>query len=112
MVRRGSTVRVRQRALKSLQIELFVVFAESWTMQTRQRRIACNAKMLPGHGEGMRSPGREAHESEEQLRRLYTLHGRPVLAYALRRTSSAEDAADAVAETFLVAWRRLDSVPS
>jgi RNA polymerase sigma factor (sigma-70 family) len=60
----------------------------------------------------MRSPGRGVHDSEEQLRRLYTLHGRPVLAYALRRTSSAEDAADAVAETFLVAWRRLDSVPS
>jgi RNA polymerase sigma-70 factor (ECF subfamily) len=52
------------------------------------------------------------HDSEEQLRRLYALHGRPVLAYALRRTPSAEDAADAVAETFLVAWRRLDSVPS
>lgn len=60
----------------------------------------------------MRSPGRGAHDSEEQLRRLYALHGRPVLAYALRRTSSAEDAADAVAETFLVAWRRLDSIPS
>jgi RNA polymerase sigma-70 factor (ECF subfamily) len=30
-----------------------------------------------------------------------------VLAYALRRTSR-EDAADVVAETFLVAWRRLD----
>jgi DNA-directed RNA polymerase specialized sigma24 family protein len=42
-------------------------------------------------------------DSEERLRRLYALHGRPVLAYALRRTASAEDAADAVAETFLVA---------
>jgi RNA polymerase sigma-70 factor (ECF subfamily) len=60
----------------------------------------------------MRSPAGGAHDSEEQLRRLYTLHGRPVLAYALRRTSSPEDAADIVAETFLVAWRRLDSVPS
>lgn len=60
----------------------------------------------------MMSPARGVPDSEERLRRLYTLHGRPVLAYALRRTSSAEDAADAVAETFLVAWRRLDSVPS
>lgn len=60
----------------------------------------------------MRSPAGGVSDSEEQLRRLYTLHGRVVLAYALRRTSSAEDAADAVAETFLVAWRRLDSVPS
>jgi RNA polymerase sigma factor (sigma-70 family) len=60
----------------------------------------------------MRSRVGGVRDSEEQLRRLYTLHGRPVLAYALRRTASAEDAADAVAETFLVAWRRLDSVPS
>jgi RNA polymerase sigma-70 factor (ECF subfamily) len=37
-------------------------------------------------------------------------HGREILAYALRRTG-AEDAADIVAETFLVAWRRLEDVP-
>jgi RNA polymerase sigma factor (sigma-70 family) len=60
----------------------------------------------------MRRPAGGARESEERLRRLYALHGRPVLAYALRRTPSAEDAADVVAETFLVAWRRLESVPS
>lgn len=36
-------------------------------------------------------------------------HTAAVLAYALRRTSR-EDAADVVAETFLVAWRRLDEV--
>lgn len=36
-------------------------------------------------------------------------HTAAVLAYALRRTSG-EDAADVVAETFLVAWRRLDDV--
>ncbi len=44
--------------------------------------------------------------------RLYADHGRAVLAYALRRTSDPQDAADAVAETFFVAWRRLDEVPS
>jgi RNA polymerase sigma-70 factor (ECF subfamily) len=38
-------------------------------------------------------------------------HGREILAYALRRTSDPEDAADLVAETFLVAWRRLEDVP-
>jgi RNA polymerase sigma factor (sigma-70 family) len=35
-----------------------------------------------------------------------------MLAYALRRTSSPEDAADVVAETFAVAWRRLDDLPT
>jgi len=34
-----------------------------------------------------------------------------MLGYALRRVSCAEDAADAVAETFFVAWRRLDDLP-
>jgi RNA polymerase sigma-70 factor, ECF subfamily len=36
-------------------------------------------------------------------------HTPAVLAYALRR-ASRDDAADVVAETFLVAWRRLDDV--
>jgi RNA polymerase sigma-70 factor (ECF subfamily) len=36
-------------------------------------------------------------------------HTSAVLAYALRRTSR-DDAADVVAETFLVAWRRLDEI--
>jgi RNA polymerase sigma-70 factor (ECF subfamily) len=35
-----------------------------------------------------------------------------VLAYAARRTPNAQDAADVLADTFLVAWRRLDDVPS
>jgi RNA polymerase sigma factor (sigma-70 family) len=34
-----------------------------------------------------------------------------VLAYAVRRASDPQDAADVVADTFLVAWRRLDEVP-
>ncbi|HMS72852.1 MAG TPA: sigma-70 family RNA polymerase sigma factor [Baekduia sp.] len=43
--------------------------------------------------------------------RLFGDHERAVLAYALRRAARPEDAADIVAETFLVAWRRLDKVP-
>jgi RNA polymerase sigma-70 factor (ECF subfamily) len=43
--------------------------------------------------------------------RLYRDQGRAILAYALRRVEDREDAADVVAETFLVAWRRLDEVP-
>ena len=37
-------------------------------------------------------------------------HG-ALLAYAVRRVADPADAADVVAETFLVAWRRLDDVP-
>lgn len=36
----------------------------------------------------------------------------PLLAYAVRRVADPADAADVVAETFLVAWRRLDDVPA
>jgi RNA polymerase sigma-70 factor (ECF subfamily) len=43
--------------------------------------------------------------------RLYREQGRAVLSYALCRVDEPEDAPDVVAETFLVAWRRLDDVP-
>jgi len=49
--------------------------------------------------------------AEARLVALYEEHGRDVLAYALRRVADPEDAADAVAETFLVAWRRVAEVP-
>ena len=42
---------------------------------------------------------------------LYAEHCRAVLAYAVRRAVHGQDAADVVAETFLVAWRRLDEIP-
>lgn len=34
-----------------------------------------------------------------------------LLAYALRRSASPEDAADALSETYLIAWRKLDRIP-
>jgi DNA-directed RNA polymerase specialized sigma24 family protein len=42
---------------------------------------------------------------------MYREHEPAVLAYALRR-ASVEVAQDAVAEAFLVAWRRLDALPA
>ncbi len=51
---------------------------------------------------------------DERERRFRALYGRVrprLLAYALRRTRSPEDAADVVAETLFIAWRRLDAVP-
>jgi RNA polymerase sigma-70 factor (ECF subfamily) len=43
--------------------------------------------------------------------RLFRETRHDLLAYALRRSPSPEDAADAVAETYLIAWRRLERVP-
>jgi RNA polymerase sigma factor (sigma-70 family) len=49
--------------------------------------------------------------AEARFSRLYGDHEREILRYALRRSADPEDAADVVAETFLVAWRRLGDVP-
>jgi RNA polymerase sigma factor (sigma-70 family) len=43
--------------------------------------------------------------------RLYRDQGRAILSYALCRVDNPDDAPDVVAETFLVAWRRLEEVP-
>jgi RNA polymerase sigma factor (sigma-70 family) len=47
----------------------------------------------------------------ERFRALYDGSYARLLGFALRRTRTVEDAADVVAETFLVAWRRLEDVP-
>src|SRR5258708_37629738 len=47
----------------------------------------------------------------EQFSDLYQRHHEAVLRYALRGTDP-ETARDVAAETFLVAWRRLDVVPA
>ena len=47
----------------------------------------------------------------ERFTELYKESRARLLAYALRRTASSEDAADAVAETFGIAWRRFDAIP-
>ena len=49
--------------------------------------------------------------AEVRFRKLYAEHRAEILAYALRRVADSEDAADVLAETFLVAWRRLDDLP-
>lgn len=61
----------------------------------------------------MRSPPQERMaERQARFEAVYAAYRTPVLGYALRRTLSADDAADILAETFLVAWRKLDQVPS
>jgi RNA polymerase sigma-70 factor, ECF subfamily len=64
--------------------------------------------MAPGQIE-MEALGQEV--AHARFTRLYRERGRAVLAYALRRVDDPEDAADVVAETFMVAWRRLTEVP-
>jgi RNA polymerase sigma factor (sigma-70 family) len=48
---------------------------------------------------------------EDYFRRLYLEHREAMLAYALRRSRDTHEAQDWVAETFLVVWRRIDSLP-
>ena len=50
-------------------------------------------------------------EQHDRFRRIYAGNFAPLLAYALRRVEQPEDAADIVAETFLVAWRRGHEIP-
>lgn len=49
-------------------------------------------------------------ERRDRFERLFADHYEAVLAYALRR-AAREMAEDVVAETFTVAWRRLEEVP-
>jgi RNA polymerase sigma-70 factor (ECF subfamily) len=50
----------------------------------------------------------ESNERRRRLDRLYREHATAVLAYVRRTTP--DDAPDVVAETFVVAWRRLDDL--
>lgn len=50
----------------------------------------------------------------EEIRRfqaVYEAHYGAVLAYLRRRTAEGADAQDAVADTFTIAWRRLEELP-
>lgn len=48
---------------------------------------------------------------EQTFERLFRDTRTDLLAYVLRRSRTAEDAADVFAETYLVVWRRLDAMP-
>jgi RNA polymerase sigma-70 factor (ECF subfamily) len=47
-----------------------------------------------------------------RFQRLYEAYYGAVLAYAQRRAPDAGDALDVVADTFTIAWRRLDEIPA
>jgi RNA polymerase sigma-70 factor (ECF subfamily) len=51
-------------------------------------------------------------ELQGRFEAIYLAHYPAVLSYVRRRTGSPDDAADAIAETFTTAWRRMDAVPA
>lgn len=51
-----------------------------------------------------------SNPSEEQFERLFADHHRQIYVYC-RRRADEETARECAAETFLVAWRRIDTVP-
>ena len=50
--------------------------------------------------------------SDARMKELFRTNSPAVKRYALRHGASSDDAEDVVAETFFVAWRRLDEVPN
>lgn len=50
-------------------------------------------------------------DHEARFTTLFESTHRALLAYAVRRVTDPADAADIVAECFLIAWRRIDDVP-
>jgi len=57
----------------------------------------------------MTSPGNEA--DRQVFERLVRETREDLLAYALRRSATPEDAADTLSETYLIAWRKLGKIP-
>ena len=81
---------------------------------------ACNRESGAGHLMGVDArdpssppPGSREVDAErrDRFEQVFDAHYRAVSAYALRRAGNAE-VEDAVAETFLIAWRRLDDIPA
>jgi RNA polymerase sigma-70 factor (ECF subfamily) len=50
-------------------------------------------------------------DPERRFEQLFEDYYEPLLGYAVRRAEQPADAADVLAEVFLVAWRRIDDVP-
>jgi hypothetical protein len=84
---------------------------------------SCNELALSGHervvvaieadgrAECSTRSGSESVVDRRRFEQIYDDYSGLILAYAARRTRDPEDAADVTAETFMVAWRRIDVVP-
>lgn len=51
-------------------------------------------------------------DERESFEQLVNQTRADLLAYALRRSATPEDAADVISETYLIAWRKLEKVPA
>ncbi|GLY90814.1 siderophore-interacting protein [Actinoallomurus iriomotensis] len=56
--------------------------------------------------------GPPVDDREVGFEAIFTATYEAICGYALRRCSSPHDAADVVAETFAIAWRRVDEMPT
>ena len=54
----------------------------------------------------------DKRSDEDRFQDLYAHTRRDLLAFAMRRAPAPEDAADILAETYLIAWRELDAIPA
>lgn len=70
-----------------------------------------HAEVRPEPGDRASYMAKRSSGNEQRFRDVFEEQSRSVLGYALRRVDVPADAADIVAETFLVAWRRLDDMP-
>jgi RNA polymerase sigma-70 factor (ECF subfamily) len=55
--------------------------------------------------------GAASTDAVDRFRQIHAANYTRLVGYATRRTTSGDDAADVVAETFLVAWKNLAKVP-
>ena len=55
--------------------------------------------------------GSRQGDQRREFEQLFHQTRTDLLAYVLRRSASADDAADALAETYLIAWQKLDAIP-
>ena len=61
--------------------------------------------------ESVTSLGREPDQQRKAFEELYRATRYDLLAYVMRRSRNAEDAADILADTYLIAWQKLEKVP-
>lgn len=73
-------------------------------------QISTRARPGPVSEAFVQEPPGEDHQ--RRFEEFFAANREAVLGYLIRRTANRHDAADLLADTFLVAWRRLEDVPS